>query len=97
MPILLGLGQDPRALSQSTFDRDIYVTPGRSYDGETEDWGLSGEVNWDFGNVTLTSITGYREYSNFQGSDTDYTQVDLLYRAPGPNAGSREFKRRNYE
>ena len=92
VPILLGLGQDPRALSQSTFDRDIYVTPGRSYDGETEDWGLSGEVNWDFGNVTLTSITGYREYSNFQGSDTDYTQVDLLYRAPGPNAGSREFK-----
>ena len=78
VPILLGLGQDPRALSQSTFDRDIYVTPGRSYDGETEDWGLSGEVNWDFGNVTLTSITGYREYSNFQGSDTDYTQVDLL-------------------
>ena len=92
VPILLGLGQDPRALSQSTFDRDIYVTPGRSYDGETEDWGLSGEVNWDFGNVTLTSITGYREYSNFQGSDTDYTQVDLLYRAPGPNAGAREFK-----
>ena len=92
VPILLGLGQDPRALSQSTFDRDIYVTPGRSYDGETEDWGLSGEVNWDFGNVTLTSITGYREYSNFQGSDTDYTQVDLLYRAPGPDAGSREFK-----
>ena len=92
VPILLGLGQDPRALSQSTFDRDIYVTPGRSYDGETEDWGLSGEVNWDFGNVTLTSITGYREYSNFQGSDTDYTQVDLLYRAPGPDAGAREFK-----
>ena len=27
VPILLGLGQDPRALSQSTFDRDIYVHP----------------------------------------------------------------------
>ncbi len=92
VPILLGLGQDPRALSQSTFDRDIYVTPGRSYDGETEDWGLSGEVNWDFGNVTLTSITGYRQYSNNQASDTDYTQVDILYRAPGENAGAREFK-----
>ena len=92
VPILLGLGQDPRALSQSTFDRDIYVTPGRSYDGETEDWGLSGEVNWDFGNVTLTSITGYREYSNFQGSDTDYTQVDLLYRAPNEFGGARAFE-----
>ncbi|WP_435203279.1 TonB-dependent receptor [Qipengyuania sp. 902] len=90
--VLLGLGQDPRALTQSTFDRDIYVTPGRSYEGETEDWGISGELNWDFGNVTLTSITGYREYSNFQGSDTDYTQADLIYRTPGPNAGAREFK-----
>ena len=90
--VLLGLGQDPRAFTQSTFDRDIYVTPGRSYEGETEDWGISGELNWEFGNVTLTSITGYREYSNFQGSDTDYTQADLIYRAPGPNAGAREFK-----
>ncbi len=90
--VLLGLGQDPRALTQSTFDRDIYVTPGRSYEGETEDWGISGELNWDFGNVTLTSITGYREYSNVQGSDTDYTQADLIYRTPGPNAGAREFK-----
>ena len=92
VPILLGLGQDPRALTQSTFNRDIYVTPGRTYQGETEDWGISGEVNWDFGDVTLTSITGYRQYSNTQASDTDYTQVDLLYRAPGPNAGAREFK-----
>ncbi|MFW2350948.1 TonB-dependent receptor [Qipengyuania sp.] len=92
VPILLGLGQDPRALTQSTFDRDIYVTPGRTYAGETEDWGISGELNWDFGNVTLTSITGYRQYSNNQASDTDYTQVDILYRAPGENAGAREFK-----
>ncbi len=90
--VLLGLGQDPRALTQSTFDRDIYVTPGRSYAGETEDYGVSGELNWDFGNVSLTSITAYREYSNFQGSDTDYTQVDILYRAPNENAGAREFE-----
>ena len=92
VPILLGLGQDPRALTQSTFDRDIYVTPGRSYEGETEDYGISGELNWDFGNVSLTSITAYREYANNQASDTDYTQVDILYRAPGDNAGAREFK-----
>ena len=90
--ILLGLGQNPNALTQSTFNRDIYITPGRSYDGETEDYGVSGELNWDFGNVTLTSITGYREYSNFQGSDTDYTQVDLLYRAPTEFGGARAFE-----
>ena len=90
--ILLGLGQNPNALTQSTFDRDIYVTPGRSFAGETEDYGAALELNWDFGGARLTSITGYRDYSNTQGSDTDYTQVDILYRSPGPNAGAREFR-----
>ena len=92
IPIMIALGQNPAALNNGTFDRDIYVTPGRSYDGETEDYGVSGELNWDFGNASLTSITGYREYANNQGSDTDYTQVDILYREPGENAGARSFK-----
>ena len=92
VPVLLALGQDPRALNQDTFNRDIYVSPGRSYAGETEDYGVGLELNWDFGGARLTSITGYRDYSNTQGSDTDYTQVDILYRTPGPNAGAREFK-----
>ena len=92
IPVLLALGQDPHALTQSTFNRDIYVTPGRSYEGLTEDYGVSGEIKYDFGGVKATSITGYREYKNNQGSDTDYTQIDILYRAPGPNAGAREFK-----
>ncbi|MXP27748.1 TonB-dependent receptor [Porphyrobacter algicida] len=92
IPILLGMGQDPRALTQSTFNRDIYVSPGRSYEGKTKDYGVSGELNWKFGNTKLTSITAYREYSNNQASDTDYTQIDILYRAPGPDAGAREFQ-----
>ena len=92
IPILLGLGQNPAALNQSTFDRDIYVTQGRSYEGETEDYGVSGEFNIDLGAINLTSITAYREYSNFQGSDTDYTQADLLYRAPNEFGGARYFK-----
>jgi len=92
IPILLGLGQNANALNQSTFNRDIYITPGRSYAGETEDYGASVEVNAELGDLNLTSITGYREYSNFQASDTDYTQVDILYRAPNENALSREFK-----
>ena len=92
IPILLALGENPNGLNQSTFNRNIYVTPGRSYEGETEDYGVSGELNWNLGDIKLTSITGYREFSNNQGSDTDYTQVDILYRAPGENAGARSFK-----
>ncbi|WP_321324101.1 TonB-dependent receptor domain-containing protein [uncultured Parasphingorhabdus sp.] len=92
IPVLLALGQNSNALNQSTFNRDIYVTPGRSYAGETEDFGASIEVNAELGALNLTSITGYREYSNFQASDTDYTQIDILYREPNKNAGAREFK-----
>ena len=91
VPILIGLGNDPRAFTQDTFNRDIYMTPGRTFEGETEDYGISGELKYDFGSVELTSITAYREYSNWQASDTDYTQVDILYRAPGENALAREF------
>ncbi len=91
IPVLLGLGQDPRALNQDTFNRDIYITPGRSYEGQTEDYGVALEVNWDLGGAQLTSITGYRKYENNQGSDTDYTQVDILYREAGDFALAREF------
>ena len=34
----------------------------------------------------------YREYANSQGSDTDYTTVDILYRAPTENALARDFE-----
>lgn len=92
IPILLALGQDPRGLNQSTFNRDIYPTAGRSYAGETEDYGVSLQGDFELGAITLTSITAYREYSNNQASDTDYTGVDILFRAPGPDAGAREFE-----
>ncbi|MFT7359686.1 MAG: iron complex outermembrane receptor protein, partial [Parasphingorhabdus sp.] len=58
IPILLGLGQNPAALNQSTFDRNIYITPGRSYAGETEDFGASVELNAELGELNFTSITG---------------------------------------
>ena len=92
IPVLLALGQDPRGLTQDTFNRDIFPTAGRSYEGKTEDFGVSGEINWDLGGINLTSITGYREFENTQGSDTDYTTVDILFRAPGKDAGARQFK-----
>jgi len=93
IPVLLALGQDPRALTQGTFNRDIYPTAGRSYDGRTEDYGVSLEAGYEFGSgLKLTSITAYREYSNNQASDTDYTTVDILYRAPGDDAGARQFQ-----
>ena len=65
--------------------------PGRSYDGKTQDYGFSGQIDWDFGGVKLTSITAYRDYNSDQGSDTDYSTVDILYSAADGNS-SRQFK-----
>ena len=83
--VLRDLGQ-PLAGFNAGYDRTIYVTPGRSYIGTTKDYGFSGEINWDLGGAKLTSITAYREYRSGQASDTDYSAVDILYRAPSDNA-----------
>ena len=88
--VLTALGQDPSAFNQG-YSRRVSVTPGRSYASGTEDYGFSGQLDWDFGNVTLTSITAYRDYKNDQASDTDYSTVDILYNADDGN-NQRRFK-----
>jgi outer membrane receptor protein involved in Fe transport len=88
--VLRDLGQ-PMAAFTDPYSRDLYVSPGRSYAGNTEDWGASLQVDWNLGGATLTSITAYRDYRSDQGSDTDYSYVDILYRAADGNS-SREFK-----
>ncbi|MGK6355069.1 TonB-dependent receptor [Sphingomonas sp. DT-207] len=88
--VLRDLGQ-PMAAFTDPYSRDLYVSPGRSYAGTTEDWGASLQVDWNLGGATLTSITAYRDYRSDQGSDTDYSYVDILYRAADGNS-SRQFK-----
>ena len=91
IPVLVQLGQ-PTAAFGNPYSRNIYASPGRSYYGRTQDYGVSGEIDYTLGDVKLTSISAYRGYYNNQGSDADYGYVDLLYRTPGANANRREFK-----
>ncbi len=83
--VLRDLGQ-PLAAFNRGYSRDISVTPGRSFAGETTDYGFSGQIDYDFGGATLTSITGYREYRSSQAGDVDYGTVDILYRAPSDDS-----------
>ena len=83
--VLRDLGQNLGAFNQG-YSRNVSVTPGRSFAGVTKDYGFSGQVDYDLGGATLTSITAYREYRSGQGSDTDYGTVDILYRAPSDDA-----------
>jgi iron complex outermembrane recepter protein len=89
--VLRDLGQPLRGFSNG-YSREIFVSPGRSFSGETTDGGVSLQVDYEFGSgVRLTSITAYRDYKSGQGSDTDYSAVDILYRTPSDDA-FRQFK-----
>jgi len=74
------------------FSRQIAITPGTTYRGETTDGGLSLQIDYDFGGVELTSITAYRDYQAEAPSDTDYSNVDILRRDDDGNALVRSFK-----
>ena len=88
--VIRDLGQNLGAFNQN-FSRDVSVTPGRTYGGDMEDWGISGQLDWDFGGVRLTSITAYRDYYNTQAGDVDYGTVDILYNADDGN-DRRQFR-----
>ncbi|WP_326525827.1 TonB-dependent receptor [Sphingomonas sp.] len=89
--VIRDLGQPLARVNAAGYDRTISTSPGRSFAGTTKDWGVSGQVDWNLGGATLTSITAYRHYKSDQGSDTDYSAVDILYRAANGLSG-REFK-----
>ncbi len=71
------------------YNRQIAVTPGRTYRNDTTDWGASAQVDYDFGDVSLTSITAFRGYKSEGAGDLDYGNVDILYRDDDGNAYRR--------
>ena len=83
--VLRDLGQPLAAFNQG-YGRSVSVSPNREFSGQTKDYGFSGQIDYDFGGATLTSITAYRQYRSGQASDTDYGEVDILYRAPSDDA-----------
>ena len=78
-------------VSTDQFARKAFITPGRTLAGNTKDYGISGELSWDFGGATLTSITAYRDYKSGQAGDVDYASIDLLYRDDNGQS-FRQFK-----
>ncbi|HEV7233268.1 MAG TPA: TonB-dependent receptor, partial [Sphingorhabdus sp.] len=60
--------------------RRMAVTPGRNLSEKVEEWGVSGELNWDLGGATLTSITAYRDWDARRNQDIDFSGLDRAYR-----------------
>lgn len=45
---------------------------------ELDEFDVTGEINWDIGNFTLTSITAYRDFDELQTQDFDATSADFF-------------------
>ncbi len=56
------------------------VTPGRDYLEQVNEWGISGQFDFDLGGATLTSITAYRDWDATRNQDVDFTGLDRAYR-----------------
>jgi len=65
------------------------ITPGRNYNSDVKDWGISGELVNDFGWAELTSITAYRYNEYTRGQDADFNNLDILYRDGGGGSYNR--------
>ncbi len=76
--ILTGLGA---TIIDDPSQRKTAITPGRNYNGDVTDWGVSGEGVYDFGWAELTSITAYRYNKYTRGMDADFNDLDILFRA----------------
>ncbi len=75
-PVVLALGgrtNDPN----DPFSRTIYNTFNSQ--NKVTNYGVSGQVDYDVGPGTLTSITAYRYSRNNALQDPDFTSADLVY------------------
>ncbi len=76
-------------IQDDPYRRRVSITPGRDYRSDVDDWGVSNELNYDFGSVGLTSITAYRYNKYTRGQDADFNKLDILYRASDGNSYNR--------
>ncbi|RHW19322.1 TonB-dependent receptor [Sphingomonas gilva] len=62
-------------------DRIQAISPNRDYAERVRDWGISGELNYDLGNdLSVTSITAYRNWRALRDQDIDFSGIDRAYR-----------------
>ena len=78
-------------INDDTFHRHVSITPGRSYNSDVDDGGISGEVVYDMGGAELTSITAYRYNKYIRGQDADFNNLDILFR-DGSGGAFNRFK-----
>jgi len=67
---------DPTSKKVGFFDRKVALNSDPI--SNSQDWGVSLQIDWDLGSHTVTSITGYRNYQFFSTIDADFIDINLL-------------------
>lgn len=67
-------------LNVSPEEREMTVSSNRGYNESADDFGISGQLDWAIGDLTLTSITAYRNWTSTRDQDIDFSSVDRAYR-----------------
>lgn len=76
-------------INDDPYRRRVSITPGRSYRSDVRDGGISAEIDYDFGGATLTSISAYRANKYTGGQDSDFNNLDILYRDDDGSFGNK--------
>ncbi len=72
--------QTPFNVSTLPLERKMAASPNRDFSERVRDWGVSGEFNFDIGEMSLTSITAYRNWRALRNQDIDFSGIDRAYR-----------------
>ncbi len=54
------------------------ATNGQRFFNGAEQWGVSGEVKWDFGPAKLTYIGSYRDFKSSSTAESDFTSLRIF-------------------
>ncbi|WP_317151570.1 TonB-dependent receptor [Sphingopyxis indica] len=68
----------PSVDRENPFSYDVYNN--FLSENRIENYGGSAQIDYDLGNMALTSITAYREVRSFANQDSDFTAADLIGR-----------------
>ena len=71
-------------------ERTMATSPNRSLSERVKEWGVSGQLDWELGDLTLTSITAWRDWKARRSQDIDFSGADRAYR-DNYRTGLRDF------
>ena len=83
---VVGIGTPPL----SPFSQQAWAN--RPITQRIRDMGVSAQLDWTIGAAKLTSITAWRDNTQTEGNDIDYSGLDISYSPGSGNLNLTDFK-----